>query len=220
MKLLGHRGARFERPENTMSGFVYALECGMKGIELDVRMTLDGKIVVIHDETIDRTSNGNGQVSQMTYEQLHAFDYGDGEKLQLLETVIPVVCEKAKLFIELKDDSVVEVLKIVQESGHKDSIVIKSFDHRQLKTIHESDPSIKLAALMVCTPADPENLAKSCGASTLSLNISYLDKKFVESAHQSGIEICGWNCNDMELKNQLLEIGLDWLGTDTPSLFS
>ena len=220
MKLLGHRGARFEKPENTMSGFLHALECGMDGIECDVRKTHDQQIVIIHDETVDRTSNGSGKVSDLSLDELLQLDFGEGEKIQLLRDVIPVVCKKAILFVELKDASELDVLKLVQESEYKNSIVIKSFDHRQLKYIHEFDRTIKLAALMVCTPADPKSMAESCGAGILSLNLDSLDKNFVQMAHDSEITVCGWNCNDLEVKSRLENIGLDWLGTDTPSLFS
>ncbi|TNF31377.1 MAG: hypothetical protein EP319_02330 [Deltaproteobacteria bacterium] len=219
MKLLGHRGARFEKPENTMSGFLYALEFGMDGIECDVRKTQDQQIVIIHDETVDRTSNGSGKVSDLSLDELLQLDFGEGEKIQLLENVIPVICEKAILFIELKDDSVEEVVEIVSNSEFKDKIVIKSFDHRQLKKISELDPTIELAALMVCTPSDPELIANSCGASTLSINLSYIDKELVDRAHQSDILICGWNCNDLEQMKNYKALKLDWVGTDTPSLF-
>ena len=219
MKLLGHRGARFERPENTMLGIKFALDCGMDGIELDVRKTHDGKIVVIHDETIDRTANGQGKVSELSYEDLLNFDFGQSEKINLLSDIIPVVCKKAILFIELKDDLVHEVVDIVENSGFLKNIVIKSFDHRQLKEISEKNPNISLAALMVCTPADPKVLADSCGASILSININYIDRDFIQISHDAGIKVCGWNCNDLELKNHFQDIGLDWLGTDTPSLF-
>lgn len=219
MKLLGHRGARFEKPENTMAGFLYALECGMKGIELDVRKTKDGQIVVIHDETIDRTANGEGAVSSFTFDQLKEFDFGEGERIQLLTDVIPEICEKATLYIELKDQSVDEVIDIVEASGFEENIVIKSFDHRQLQKISKRNPNLTLAALMVCTPSEPGILAKSCGASILSINVNYLDCEFIKKAHDDGILVCGWNCNDLEMKNHFESIGLDWLGTDTPSLF-
>lgn len=219
MKLLGHRGARFEKPENTMAGFVYALECGMKGIELDVRKTKDGQIVVIHDETIDRTANGEGFVSLLTVDQLSEFDFGEGERIQLLTDVIPAICEKASLYIELKDQSVDEVVEIVEASGFEKQIVIKSFDHRQLRKISKRNPNLTLAALMVCTPSEPGVLARSCGASILSINVNYLDFEFIEKAHDDGILVCGWNCNDLEMKRHFESIGLDWLGTDTPSLF-
>jgi len=219
MKLLGHRGARFEKPENTLLGFEYALECGMEGIELDVRKTADNQIVIIHDETIDRTSNGEGDVSSFTYDQLLEFDFGEGEKIKLLSEVIPVICEKAILYIELKDESVEEVISIVENSSFQDQIVIKSFDHRQLHQISKLNPKLTLAALMVCTPADPKSLAESCGASILSINVSYIDRDLIEKSKNAGIVLCGWNCNDVEMKNHLESIGLDWLGTDTPSLF-
>lgn len=219
MKLLGHRGARFEKPENTMSGFLHALKLGMDGIELDVRKTHDQKIIVIHDDTVDRTSNGSGKVSDMSLDELLQLDFGEGEKIQLLEDVIPVICESAILFIELKDDSVEEVVEIVGNSGFKAKIVIKSFDHRQLKKTNELDPTIELAALMVCTPVDPKLIAESCGASTLSINLSYIDKEFIDRAHQSNIKICGWNCNDLEQMKTYKSLNLDWMGSDIPSLF-
>lgn len=219
MKLLGHRGARFEKPENTLLGFEYALECGMEGIELDVRKTADNRIVVIHDETIDRTSNGEGYVSSFAYDQLLEFDFGEGQRIQLLSAVIPVICKMAILYIELKDESVEEVVSIVKKSGYENQIVIKSFDHRQLHKISKMNSNLTLAALMVCTPANPKTLAESCGASILSINVNYIDREFIKECHNAGLKLCGWNCNEVEMKNHFESLGLDWLGTDTPSLF-
>lgn len=220
MKILGHRGARFEKPENTMLGFNFALKQRMQGIELDVRSTKDQQLVVIHDESIDRTSNSSGNVSEFTYKELCSFDFGEGETISLLSEVIPVICPKAILFIELKDNSGREVAKLVESSKFKDQCIIKSFDHRQLKDISKLNADLKLAALMVCTPNNPKEIAFDCGASILSLNISYIDQDFIKSAHESDIEVCGWNCNDIQKAQNLKNIGLDWMGTDNPSIFA
>ncbi|MEA2071024.1 MAG: glycerophosphodiester phosphodiesterase family protein, partial [Asgard group archaeon] len=86
--ILGHRGASAVEPENTMRAFHKAVEDGADGIELDIHKTKDEKIVVIHDATIDRTSNGFGKVAEMTYADLQKFDFGNGEKIPLLEDVL------------------------------------------------------------------------------------------------------------------------------------
>ncbi len=100
---IGHRGARAYEPENTIRSFKRALELGVNAVEFDVRQTKDKKVIVIHDEDVKRTTNGEGFVRDMTLKQIKEFDAGRGEKVPSFEEVLDFIGKKAMMFIELKE---------------------------------------------------------------------------------------------------------------------
>ena len=102
MKLMGHRGARREFAENTLRSIEIALAAGVGAVEIDVRLSRDGHLIVIHDETLDRTTNGEGAVLDMNIAELRALDAGEGERLPTLDEVLELVRGRAELFVELK----------------------------------------------------------------------------------------------------------------------
>lgn len=221
MKLLGHRGARHEHPENTLRGIQHALDCGMEGVEIDIHGSSDGELMVIHDFTLDRTTNGTGDVSTYSKDELKKLDAGSGEAIPTLREVLDLVYGKAVLFIEVKGKACEEKLvELLKEYPDQSWYVIKSFDHRILKTIHELNPSLKLAALMVGVPANPLAVTESCGAKSLSIALDYLDKELVDVCHQQGLEVYSWNCNQPERLEEIAATGVDWLGTDIPGLMN
>src|SRR5262249_55893650 len=117
------------RAENTIGSFRRALESGADGFELDVRRCADGQIVVIHDDTIDRTTNGSGSVSAFTYAELSQFDAGGGEPAPLLASVLEAFARTHRIYVELKESGLVEdVLRLIVERGVQRSIVMISFD--------------------------------------------------------------------------------------------
>ena len=102
MKVMGHRGARHEAPENTLPSIARALEAGAEAIEVDVQPTRDGALVVIHDETLERTTDGAGRVDAHTLAELRALDAGDGAQVPTLAEVLELCRGRAELFVELK----------------------------------------------------------------------------------------------------------------------
>ncbi|MEM3426627.1 MAG: glycerophosphodiester phosphodiesterase family protein, partial [Thermoproteota archaeon] len=97
---IGHRGARFYEPENTLRSFRKALELGVDAVELDVRRTRDGELVVIHDAEVDRTTNGKGLVRELTLEEIRRLDAGKGEKIPTLEEALDFLDGRVKILIE------------------------------------------------------------------------------------------------------------------------
>lgn len=146
-----HRGWRSKYPENTMAAFRAALELGVDQIETDVRVTADGELVLIHDDTVDRTTNGEGKVCDMTFAQLRALDAGDGEKIPTLVEFLELVKDHPTitLDIELKEyptegreqlsyDVCDRVLKLVDEYGFTDRIVVNTFSGKLHEYINET----------------------------------------------------------------------------------
>ena len=110
VKIMGHRGAKAYEPENTLRSIRRALELGVHAVEIDIHLSRDGRLVVIHDATVDRTTNGKGRVADLTWEELRRLDAGLGEAVPSLEEVTALVHGRAHLFIELKDRQAVEPL--------------------------------------------------------------------------------------------------------------
>ena len=129
--IFGHRGApgypRFG--ENTISSFNKALSCGATGLEFDVRRSRDGQIVIIHDETIDRTTNGSGRVADLTYEELKRFDAGAGDSIPLLSHVLDEFGPRCLLNIELKDPGLgADLKKMLLEKRLERHAIVSAFD--------------------------------------------------------------------------------------------
>src|SRR5690606_20002442 len=155
--IIAHRGASDQAPETTMAAFRRALDIGADGIELDVHMSADGRLVVIHDETVDRTSNGKGLVKDKTLAELKELDFGSwfsegfrGEKIPELEDVLELLSDRDVLLnIEIKNGPVfypgieTAVADALQKYGMTDRTIISSFNHYTLVEIRRYDPGIR-----------------------------------------------------------------------------
>ncbi|WP_297468251.1 glycerophosphodiester phosphodiesterase family protein [Thermococcus sp.] len=146
--VLGHRGCMGKLPENSILAFRKAVEAGADGIELDVWLTKDGKVVVMHDETIDRTSNMKGRQKEMTLEELKKADIGMGERIPTLEEVFEALPESALINVELKDkDAVGEVARIVKKNN-PERVLISSFDVDALREYRKFDGETRMGLLI------------------------------------------------------------------------
>jgi len=146
--VLGHRGYSAKYPENTLLAFRKAIEAGADGIELDVWLTRDGNVIVMHDETIDRTSNMKGRQKEMTLEELKKANIGMGERIPTLEEVFEALPRDALINVELKDrDAVERVAKIVKENN-PERVLISSFDIDALRGYRRFDEETKMGLLI------------------------------------------------------------------------
>ncbi|GAB6135918.1 glycerophosphodiester phosphodiesterase family protein [Thermococcus prieurii] len=146
--VLGHRGCMGKLPENSLLAFKKAVEAGADGVELDVWLTKDSKVIVMHDETIDRTSDMSGRQKDMTLEELKRADIGLGERIPTLEEVFEVLPRDALINVELKDgDAVKEVAKIVKENN-PERVLISSFDVEALRGYRRFDEETRMGLLI------------------------------------------------------------------------
>jgi glycerophosphoryl diester phosphodiesterase len=217
MKIMGHRGARNEFAENTLGSIQIALNAGISAIEIDIHLSKDNEMMVIHDDTLDRTTNGTGTVLSHTLNELKKLDAGKGQEIPTLAEVINLVRDKVLLFIEIKADNCEKKVVSLLESENYSNFIIKSFNHRYLKKIKELNSEIKTAALIHALPVDPAHMVKACGADMLSLSLHFLDKKVVELCHEEDLLVCSWNCNEIENLENIRMTGVDYLGTDLPT---
>ncbi len=148
VKVLGHRGFSSAYPENTLLAFRKAIEAGADGIELDVWLTKDGRVIVMHDETIDRTSDMSGRQKEMTLDELRKANVGGGERIPTLEEVFELLPRDSIINVELKDrEAVGEVARIIR-SNNPERVLVSSFDVEALREYRKSDRQTKLGLLV------------------------------------------------------------------------
>ena len=217
VNIIGHRGAPMEEPENTRRSFRRALELGVAAVELDVQLTRDGRLAVIHDETLDRTTNGRGLVRDFTLAELQKLDAGKGEPIPALEEVLELTRGRAHLLVEMKQpEAMGALLQFFREQRAFGSAHVISFWHPAVKSLKEAEPRLKTGALLVGRPADPVGLARAARTHTLVLNYRYLDRDLVDAAHRRQIEVIAWNIDDPEILEPYLALNLDAICTNRP----
>jgi glycerophosphoryl diester phosphodiesterase len=219
VQIIGHRGARGIEPENTIRSFKKALELGVDYIECDVHLTKDGQIVLMHDHTVDRTTNGTGLVNSFTFDEIRKLDAGKGEKIPTLQELLDLVKGKVKLHIELKDENATEkTVRLVEKNGMVDQVFLTSGNTETLKKVKELNPSISMEHIFGEPPADAIERALSVGAKRVSCHISHLTKEFVQKAYKNGIQVIAWPPNTVEEAKKAVEYGVDLICTDRPDV--
>ncbi len=215
--IIGHRGAAAEEPENTLRGFRYALDRGAAAVELDVHLTRDGRLAVIHDETVDRTTNGRGRVKDFTLAELQRLDAGRGERIPALEEVVELVRGRGQLLVELKHpDAAPALLRLCREGGLFEEIRAISFWHPVIKSLKEEEPRLRTGALMVGCPADPGGLARAALTDTLVLNYRYVHRELADAAHRQGLKVIVWNIDDPISLEPYTDMNLEAICTNRP----
>ena len=217
---IAHRGAFVEAPENTLKSFKMAIEMGADMIELDVHLTKDRRVVVIHDDTIDRTSNGSGAVKDYTLEELKKFDFGEGEKIPTLEEVFELTKGKVLVNVEIKEMNMAkEVVEIIERYNMADKVLVSSFLHPVLLEVKRLNPTIKTGILFTCRPVSITNMARDARAEFVHPYYETLDKQLIDEAHKNGLEVNVWTVDDPDEMQKLIEWGVDGIITDVPDVF-
>jgi glycerophosphoryl diester phosphodiesterase len=219
---VAHRGASRHAPENTLAAFRMALEQGIPAVECDVRPTQDGHVVVIHDSTVDRTTDGLGVVSAMRLEALRRLDAGRwfaaefaGERIPLLEEVLELVRGRALIQIEIKNDPTPydgiesQVIDAVRRRGVENQVLVMSFDHQSVLTVRSLSSEIATGILYAARLVDAPAAARAAGADALCLDWAYIDREVVAQAHAAGLGICVWTVDDEPIFRRCQEFGAD-----------
>ncbi|MGH7898659.1 MAG: glycerophosphodiester phosphodiesterase [Candidatus Binatia bacterium] len=227
---IAHRGASGHCPENTRSSFLRAIELGASMVELDCQMTRDGAMVVIHDETLDRTTSGRGRVIDRTLKEIQALDAGSwfsprfaGEEVPTLEDVIAILHGKVSLNLEIKGDDQPGRLEI-QCVGTLASLrffadtVFSSFSQRRMRKLRELSGEARIAILMDrgSSWAAGFELAAELEAEAVHPERSLVRPELVVAAHDRGLEVRVWPVNDVRQMESLIGMGVDGIFTDYP----
>ncbi|QCT04023.1 glycerophosphoryl diester phosphodiesterase [Paenibacillus algicola] len=227
--IFAHRGASGEAPENTLAAFRLGLEQGCTGIELDIHLSKDNSLVVIHDDSIDRTTNGSGKVNDMTVEQLQTYDAGSwfheryaGETIPTLAQVLHLVPPQVMLNVEIKGKyhGAIEpaLVKLLRDCDRLDQVVISSFDWKSLRLIRELEPRIEVGLLYSLTLDRHEELPLAAGTKVFSLhpNYSRLELKDLKGPQSKGLKVYGWTINEEASLVEAAASGIDGIITDYP----
>jgi glycerophosphoryl diester phosphodiesterase len=218
-KIMGHRGAPADEPENTRRSFARALAVGVAAVEFDVQLTKDGRLAVIHDETLDRTTNGKGRVKDFTLAELKRLDAGRGEPIPSLEEVFDLVQGKAHLVVELKQpEAAGALLDFFQERRAFESAIVISFWHPAVKAMKEAEPRLNTGVLLVGCPVDPVGLARAANADALILQYAYVTPELVAAAHRRDLLVYVWNIDDTDTLKPYLAMNLDGIGSNRPAV--
>ena len=225
--VIGHRGARCCAPENTIPSFKMAIEAGVDAIELDVHLSRDGEVVVIHDDTLDRTTTGSGYVHDYTLGELKRLDAGvkfgerwRGVKIPTLEEVFREFGNRVSYIVELKHGSDFypgieeKVVGLIREFKVKAKVV--SFDFDALERVRAIDKDIEVGLIFIGKPRWFIDAARRLNAQWLQAEYRLLTRSDIEIVHRAGLKIGVWTVNDVELARRLVEYGVDELTTDDP----
>jgi glycerophosphoryl diester phosphodiesterase len=218
---ISHRGESAYEPENTLRAIERALEYAVDMVEIDVRETRDGQIVVIHDETLERTTNGRGYVHQASFSELRKLDAGKGERIQTLKEVIDLVKGKVGLVVELKDSRTADkVAEILSENNLVDQTLVTSFMHSAVKRIKELNPQFKTGVIFRSAPIKPSQLALDANANALFPRYKYVTTQMVEDAHDNHLTVNVWTVDTREEIEYYVRMGVDGVVTNKPDLFT
>ena len=234
--IMGHRGYQARYPENTLVSFLAAVEAGAQFVELDVTLTRDQQVVIMHDDTVDRTTNGSGRVSDYDLEALQQLDAGSwfhprfsGERIPSLDEVLEKVAPKAHINIEIKSYELTDcalngqveqgVIDLLLARGVEKRVLISSFDPEVLKKIQLLNPGIKVALISKRSPPD-ETVARclELGAFSYHPHLDYIDRELVGALHKADVHVFPWNINDAGDVRHAFSMGVDGLIAKDPLL--
>jgi glycerophosphoryl diester phosphodiesterase len=204
-------------PENTLRSFVRAEQCGMDAIELDLHLSKDGALAVMHDADVERTTDGKGPISEKTLAELRELDAGKGERVPVFEEVLDAV--RSPLQAEIKD---VAAARALAEVMHRRDLVhrveVSSFHDEAVAEIASLVPGVRTVLIASRWGSDIVDRAKAVGALSVALNIRRLTLETVEHAHSEGLKVIGWVVNTQEHLRLARALELDAATTDFPEI--
>jgi glycerophosphoryl diester phosphodiesterase len=230
--VIGHRGFSGEAPENTQTSFKKAMEVGADMIELDVHLSKEAQVVVIHDDTLNRTTNGKGKVANYTLGELKELDAGSwfgaqfsGEHIPTLREVLELTRGRILLNIELKrgdhrqytiSDLADRALKEVENAEMLNQVLFSSFDPLAIERIREKNPCIPVALIYSKSWSSPQEVTGERPIPVLSCLGTVLTQTNTTKARQQGMKILVWTVNTEKHMERFLNMGVDGIITNYP----
>ncbi len=233
--VIAHRGDSAHRPENTLAAFAGALEAGAPVVELDVQLTADGELVVLHDAAVDRTTNGTGDVRRLTLAELRALSAGyparfgaswAGERIPTLAEALALLKDRARVLVEIKGESVTDEVEsgveartaeLVRRLGMTEAVALISFEHRALVRLRSLAPEITRGHLFERT--SPDRLlraAADAGCSLVMPHKGQLNDDLAERVRSAGLTLATWVVDTPEELKRIARFGLYGVGSNCP----
>ncbi|HYM70000.1 MAG TPA: glycerophosphodiester phosphodiesterase family protein [bacterium] len=228
---VAHRGASRYAPENTLPAFRLALDEGAAAVECDVQRTQDGHVVVIHDQIVDRTTDGRGAVAALTLEALRRLDAGRwfgpafaGATIPTLDELLDLVRGRALLQIEIKnaptfyDGIERQVLDGIRRRGMEEDVLLMSFDHQSVRIARDLSPRSPCGIIYAARLVDAPAAARAAGADALCLHWAFATEDVVAGAHRAGLRVLVWTVDDEAAARRCLALGVDGITSNDPPL--
>jgi len=217
--VVAHRGASAYKPENTLMSFELAVELGADMVEVDVRRSRDGHLVVFHDETVERTTDGKGFVKDLTLKQLKSLDAGLGSEVLTLEEALSFLKGKTGTVVEIKTLGIEEkVVKTLEKVGVTREAIVTSFFHPALKRIKHLCPKIQTGIIISSRPVNPSKLAFQADADAVFPRYKYVDEDFVSELHRENLLVFPWTVDSADEVESLAKMGVDGVVTNRPDV--
>lgn len=219
---IGHRGAMGHEPENTILSINKAISLGVDAVEIDVHFVAN-KLIVIHDFTLSRTTNGQGYVIDKSFSYLSSLDAGKGEKIPTLEAVFNTVNRKVGINIELKSKHtatpVVDLIHSYIDIGWSyEDFLISSFNHYELQKVKDIDSKINLGLLLYGLPLNYLEIAQKLQVNTAIQNYNFIDLDFINSLHRRGLKCWAYTVNNPEDIERMRELRVNGIITNYPEI--
>lgn len=220
--VIGHRGAMGHETENTLASIQKAMDLGVDMIEIDVFKIKSGEIVVFHDDTVDRLTNGPGNIEDYNIINLKKLIVDGGHKIPMLQDVLKLIDNKVALNIELKGPGTADRVNFImnnyieQNNWSPDNFLISSFNWDELREMREYNPTVAIAVLTEDNPLDAIPVAKELNAVAINPYFKRLDMEVADEIRDAGFKIYTWTVNEPQDIEAMKQIGVDGIITNFP----
>ena len=217
--VVGHRGAAGVVPENTIKGFHYAIDLGVDYVECDVHLSRDQHLVVMHDEKVDRTTNGTGSIRDLDFDAIRRLDAGQGAQVPTLAEVLETVQGKVKLLCELKGEGVEDAtVQAVQQRHMEAGVIFPSFHLDRLERVRRHGEHLQLGAIFA--DPDPDDIARALELKAVGTGVYYknLCLRLVEQVLETGMDLRAWNPDTLPEQQAMIALGVTGVSTNRPDI--
>ena len=214
---IGHRGAAGHAPENTIAAIRKGISRGADFVEVDVRRNRDGRLVLMHDERVDRTTDGSGLIAEMTWAELQLLDAGHGERVPCLEEALAAANGRAGVILEAKTQGIgADLYEVVQASPFSCPVIYASFLRAEILAIRNIDPQARTMALMQCVPLSGAAFAREVEVTMVGLTLESATAELLIALHEAGLKVLVYTVNEPCLIARAIEAGADGIISDYP----
>lgn len=213
---IGHRGAAGHEPENTLRSFARAIELGADLVEMDVQLTRDGRLVIMHDKRVDRTTTGRGYVAEMTLDELRTLDAGKGERVPTLEEVAELASGRVGLMVEIITPGIARRVVEALGGGFRGQVIYASFLHAEVAEVRRAEPRAETLALIEAVPVRPTDFARDAAVTHVGLSLDSVTQDFVSALKGDGYKVFVYTANDPRDVRRLRSLEVDGIISDYP----
>ncbi|MBH0189342.1 MAG: glycerophosphoryl diester phosphodiesterase [Nitrospira sp.] len=214
---IGHRGAAGHAPENTLAAIQKGIELGVDFVEIDLRRTADNVLVVLHDASVNRTTNGRGRIDRLSLNEVKKLDAGNGERIPTFAEVLTAVSSRCGLMLEIKVKGIArQVVEMVQALRFRGPAIYASFLHDELREVRAADRKAPLMVLFSRLPRVPVSFATKYKATHVGLRHDTATGRLINAFHHAGLFVCVYTANHPGDIQHALSVGVDGVISNVP----